>query len=187
MASVDTAHAQRQQCAAHAYACEEAPLAQAVHRLGWRVYATNHPAEERSLAQGVAAYRSEDLIEQGFGRLPGRSLSLTPRWLRDDQRGIGLLCLLRIALRVLVWMPLVVRRNRPPAGATLPGLSPGQPGRQTARPTTERMRWTLRGVTLSRIKIDGQLPYYLTPLHAVHKRILALMEVPLESYDGLVT
>src|SRR5205823_5762752 len=44
----------------------EAPLAHAVRRLGWRVYATNHPAEEVSLAQGVAAYRSEYLIEQGF-------------------------------------------------------------------------------------------------------------------------
>ena len=33
----------------------EAPLAHAVRRLGWRVYATNHAAEEVSLAQGVAA------------------------------------------------------------------------------------------------------------------------------------
>ena len=48
---------------------EEAPLAQAVRRLGWRVYATNHTAAELSLAQGVAAYRSEYLIEHGFGRL----------------------------------------------------------------------------------------------------------------------
>ena len=45
----------------------------------------------------------------------------------------------------------------------------------------------LRGVTLSRIKSDGKLIYNLTPLNAVQKRILSLMEVPLESYDGLVT
>ena len=38
-----------------AAACEEAPLVHAVRRLGWRVYATNHPAEALSLAQGVAA------------------------------------------------------------------------------------------------------------------------------------
>src|SRR5215510_11401663 len=50
-------------------ASAEAPLADAVRRLGWRVYATNHTAEEVSLAQGVAAYRSEYLIEQGVGRL----------------------------------------------------------------------------------------------------------------------
>ena|SRR5262247_2625562 len=73
------------------------------------------------------------------------------------------------------------------AGATLPGIYPGQPGRQTAQPTTEMMLWALRGVTLSRIQIDGKLIYHLTPLNAVQKRILTLMEVPLESYDGLVT
>jgi transposase len=165
----------------------EAPLAQAVQRLGWRVYATNHSAEEVSLAQGVAAYRSEYLIEQGFGRLKGRSLALTPLFLRDDHRIVGLLYLLSIALRVLVLMQFVVRRNLQQAGATLTGIYPGQPGRQTAQPTTEMMLRTLRGVTLSRIKIDGKLTYHLTPLNAVQKRILALMEVPLESYDGLVT
>jgi hypothetical protein len=36
-------------------ACAEAPLAHAVRRLGWRVYATKHTAEALSLAQGVAA------------------------------------------------------------------------------------------------------------------------------------
>jgi transposase len=166
---------------------EEAALAQAVQRLGWRVYATNHPAEELSLAQGVAAYRSEYLIEQSFGRLKGRSLSLTPLFLRDAQRVGALICLLSIALRVLVLMQFVVRRNLQQAGATLTGIYPGQPGRQTAQPTTEMMLWALRGVTLSRIQINGKLIYHLTPLNAGQKRILTLMEVPLESYDRLVT
>ena len=80
-----------------------------------------------------------------------------------------------------------MRRNLRQAGATLTGISPGQPGRQTAKPTTEMMLWALRGVTLSRIKSDGQLIYHLTPLNAVQKRTLSLMEIPLESYDGLVT
>jgi transposase len=168
-------------------ACEEAPLAHAVRRLGWRVYATNHTAEALSLAQGVAAYRSEYLIEQGFGRLKGRSLSLTPLFLRDAQRVVALICLLSIALRVLVLMQFVVRRNLRQAGATLKGIYPGQPGRQTAQPTTEMMLGALRGVTLSRITIDGKRIYHLTPLNAVQKRILTLMEVPLESYDRLVT
>jgi len=165
----------------------DAPLTHAVRRLGWRVYATNHPAEEVSLAQGVAAYRSEDLIEQGFGRLQGRALSLTPLFLRDEQRVVALICRLSIALRVLVLMPFVVRRNLHQESTTLTGVYPGQPGRQTAQPTTEMMLGALRGVTLSRITIDGKRLYYLTPLSAVQKRILGLMEVPLESYDRLVT
>jgi hypothetical protein len=107
--------------------------------------------------------------------------------LRDEQRAVALLCLLSIARRVLVLMPCIVRRHLQQAGVTLKGISPGQPGRQTAQPTTEMMWGALRGVTLARIKSDGKLMYHLTPLHAVQKRILSLMEVPLESYDGLVT
>jgi transposase len=168
-------------------ASNEATLAQAVRRLGWRVYATNHTAEELRLTQGVAAYRSEYLIEQGFGRVKGRSLSLTPLFLRYEHRVVGLLCLLSIALRVLVLMQFVVRRTLQQAGATLTGIYPGQPGRQTAKPTAEMMLQAFRGVTLSRIKSDGKLHDHLTPLNDVQKRILELMEVPLESYYGLVT
>ena len=139
-----------------------------------------------SLTQGVAAYRRAYLIEHGFGRLKGRALSLTPRFLQDAHRGVAVVCLLRIALRVLVLIPCVVRRHLQHAGATLKGLSPGQPGRSTAQPTTEMLLWALRGVTLSRITIDGRLLSHLTPLHTVHKRILALMEVSLESDGELV-
>ena len=134
---------------------EEASLAHAVRRLGWRVYATNHTAEEVSLAQGVAAYRSEYLIAHGFGRLKGRSLSLTPLCLHDEQRVVALICLVSIALRVLVLRQFVVRRNLRQASATLKGIYPGQPGRQTAQPTTEMMLSALHGVTLSRLTIDG--------------------------------
>jgi transposase len=168
-------------------ASAEEPLAHAMRCLAWRVYATNHTAEAMSLPQGVAAYRSEYLIEQGFGRLKGRSVALAPLFLQYDHRVVGLLWLLSIALRVLVLMQFVVRRNLRQAGTTLKGIYPGQPGRQTAQPTTEMMLSAFRGVTLSRIKIDGTLHEHLTPLNAVQKRILVLMEVPLASYDELVT
>jgi len=168
-------------------ACAAEPLAHAVRRLGWRVSATNHTAEAVSLAQGVAAYRSAYLVAQGFGRFKGRAWSLTPLFLHDEQRVVALLCLLSIALRVFVLMQCVVRRHVRQGRATLTGISPGQPGRQTTQPTTAMMLWALRGVTLSRMTIDGQRFDSLTPLNAVQKRILILMEVPLEIYTGLVT
>jgi len=74
----------------------------------------------------------------------------------------------------LVLMQFVARRHLQQAGATLKGIYPGQPGRQTAQPTTEMMLWALRGVTLSRITIAGKPIYHLTPLNAVQKRILVL-------------
>jgi transposase len=179
-----TVHSERVRVRAES---EETLLTHAVRRLGWRVYATNHTAEEMGLTQSVAAYRSEYLIAQGFGRLKGPSLSLTPLFLQYDHRVVGLLCLLRIALRVLVVMQFVVRRTLQKTGARLTGIYPGQPGRQTAKPTTEMMLFAFRGVTLSRIKINGKLHEYLTPLNDVQKRILVLMAIPLECYEGLVT
>src|SRR6266446_5709260 len=135
---------------------DEEALEQAARRLGWRVDATNHTAEDLRLEQSVAAYRSEYLIEQGFGRLKGCSLSLSPLFLHYEHRIVGLICLLTIALRVLVLMQYVVRRNLAYQGATLKGIYPGQFGRQTTRPTTEMMLRTFRGLTLSQVTINGQ-------------------------------
>jgi len=168
-------------------ASADAARAHTARRLGWRVSATHHTAEALRLQQAGAASRRASLSEQGIGRLKGRSLSLTPLCLHDAQRLVGLLCLLRLALRVLVWLQCVVRRHLQHAGAPRKGSYPGQPGRQTAPPTTALLLQAFRGVTLARLKIDGKLLYHLTPLHAVQKRILALMEVPLESSYGLVT
>ena len=139
------------------------------------------------LAPGVAAERRASLLDHGCGRLQGRAVSRTPRFVPDDQRVVGRLWLLRSARRVVVLLPCVVRRHLQQASAPLTGISPGQPGRQTAQPTTAMRLAAWRGVTWSRRKIDGKLPEHLTPLHAVHKRIRARMAVPLESSDELVT
>jgi transposase len=165
----------------------KAAIEQTARRLGWRVYATNHTAAELSLEQGVAAYRGEYVIEQGFGRLKGRSLSLAPLLLHFEHRIKGLIYLLTIGLRVLVLIQFIVRRNLQKEGATLKGIYPGQPGRQTVSPTTEMMLRSSRGLTLSRIIVDGEPHDHLTPLNKVQKRILELMELPLEIYSGLVT
>jgi len=66
-------------------------------RLGWRVYATNAPAEQLSLAQAVLAYRSQYLVESDMGRLKGHPLSLTPMYLQRDDHVTGLIRLLSVA------------------------------------------------------------------------------------------
>jgi transposase len=166
---------------------DKAAIKQTARRLGWRVYATNHTSAELSLEQCVAAYRGQYVIEQGFGRLKGRSLSLTPLLLQYEHRIKGLIYLLTIALRVLVLIQFVVRRNLQKEGSTLKGIYPGQPGRQTASPTTKMMLRAFRGLTLSRIIIAGKPHDHLTPLNEVQQRILKLMELPLEIYSELVT
>jgi transposase len=62
--------------------------------------------------------------------LKGHSLSLTPLYLKYEQRIVGLIFLLSIALRVLVLMQFVARENPKREGTTLKGLYP-----RTARQT----------------------------------------------------
>ena len=164
---------------------DQAALEQAVRRLGWRVYATNHDQETMSLKQVVAAYRSEYLVEQGIRRLKGRSLSLTPLYLKCEQRIVGLIFLLSIALRMLVLMQFVARENLQREGTTLKGIYPGQPGRQTTRPTTEMLLHVFRGITLSRITINGETYEHLTPLNPVQERIVELIGISLEAFSRL--
>jgi transposase len=165
---------------------DQVALEQAVRRLGWRVYATNHDRETMSLKQVVAAYRSEYLVEQGIRRLKGRALSLTPLYLRDEHRIVGLIFLLSIALRVLVLMQFVARENLKKEGTTLKGIYPGQPGRQTTLPTTEMMLCAFRGITLSRVTINGETYEHLTPLNPVQERIVELIRIPRETFSRLV-
>jgi transposase len=150
------------------------------------VYATNHDQETMNLTQVVAAYRSAYLVEQGMRRLKGRSLSLTPLYLQCEHRIVGLIFLLSIALRVLVLMQFVARENLKQEGTTLKGLYPGQPGRQTTRPTTEMMLPAFRGMTLSRMTVNGETYEHVTPLTPVQERIMALIGLPLETFSRLV-
>lgn len=108
-------------------------------------------------------------------------MSLTPLCLQYDHRGGGWRCRVRLARRVLGVRPCLVRCNLRQEGATLIGISPGQPGRQTTQPTTEMRLSACRGVTLARIKIDSPLHECRTPGQDGQKCILALMELPLET------
>jgi transposase len=91
-------------------AVDELALAQRIEQLGWRVYATNQPAEQLPLAQAVLAYRDEYLIERSLGRLTGHPLSLRPLYLARDDHATGLVRLLTIGLRVLTVLEFAVRR-----------------------------------------------------------------------------
>jgi transposase len=153
--------------------------------LGWRVYATNQPAAHLSLSQAVWAYRSEYLIEHGFARLKGRPLALAPTYLHSDARVKGLVRLLTIGLRILTLLEYTVRQSLAQRQLTLTGLHPENPRHATARPTAERLLAAFRGVTLSVVHLPDQLHRYLTPLSDVQQRILALLELPADTYSRL--
>src|SRR5205823_2470195 len=128
---------------------DEAALEAAIRRLGWRVYGTNQPSEQLSLAQAVLAYRNEYLVERSLGRLKGRPLSLRPMYVQRADHATGLIRLLSIALRVLTLLEFVGRRQLATAGVQLAGLYAGNPKRETARPTAERLLEAFQEITLT--------------------------------------
>lgn len=163
----------------------EAARQQAVAQLGWRVYATNQPADQLSLAQAVWAYRQEYLIEHGFGRLKGKPLSLSPMYLQDDDRATGLVRMLTIGLRVLTLLEFVVRRGLAQTQDQLTGLYAGNPKRATARPSAEMLLAAFKPINLSVVTIGPQVHRHLPPLSDLQHRILTLLGFSADIYTNL--
>jgi transposase len=164
---------------------DEVAAETAVRRLGWRVYATNAPAQQLTLTQAVLAYRSEYIIERGFGRLKGKPLSLTPMYLQRDDHATGLIRLLTIGLRVLTLLEFVIRRCLATEGSKLAGLYAGNPKRATARPTAELILDAFQEITLTIIQEADQTRRHLTPLTELQQHMLELSDFPLATYTKL--
>ncbi|RMF46300.1 MAG: IS1634 family transposase [Anaerolineae bacterium] len=166
---------------------DEARVAETLQQTGWRVYATNAPAEKLSLIQAVLAYREQYIIERGYGRLKGKPLSLSPMYLERDDHATGLIRLLSIGLRVLTLLEFLVRRRLAQEQSQLTGLYAGNPKRATARPTAERLLAAFKGLTLTLIVEPNRHLRHLTPLSDLQHRILNLLDFSPEVYTRLTT
>ena len=71
------------------------------------------------VAEAVWAYRGQNRIEEGWSRLKGKSLSLEPMYLREDERLTGMVLLLSVALRVLALVEWKVRSELKKRGEKL--------------------------------------------------------------------
>lgn len=128
-----------------------------------------------ALAQAVVAYRSAYLVERSLGRLKGCPLSLTPMYVPRDDHATGLMRLWSIALRVWTLLEYGGRRQLAAEGAALAGLSAGNPRRETARPTAERLLEAFRDITLTSIEGPQQTARHLTALSPLQQRILEMV------------
>ncbi|MBK9316132.1 MAG: hypothetical protein IPM55_18115 [Acidobacteria bacterium] len=160
--------------------------------LGWSFYATNGTRERLPLEQAILAYRGQYTIEQGFARLKGCRLGVSPLFLKLDLHVTGLIHLLVIGLRLLCLVQFVVRRQLAAAeiesDRQIKGLYKGQASRATTRPTTESMLAAFEGVSLMIGRNEkGQTVAGLTPLKDLQRRILDLLGFSQEIYLRLVT
>ncbi|MEO0769176.1 MAG: DUF4277 domain-containing protein, partial [Cyanobacteria bacterium J06649_4] len=156
---------------------------QAQQLLGWRVYVSNDLS--LSLSTAVYGYRNEYLIERCFGRYKGKALGLTPIFLAADQRVKGLIRLLSLGLRMLCLLEFSVRSELDSTRQELSGLYAGNPKRATAKPTAELLLRAFRGITLTVMKINDTLQYFLSALSERQQRILQLLGTADDIYLSL--
>ena len=159
---------------------DEEAIEQAKREMGWRVYATNQTT--LNLAGVVWGYRGQNRLEDNWSRLKGQPLGLTPMYLQFEDRIVGLVLLLSLALRLMSILEWTVRKKLQESKETLKGLYPGQAGRQTKRPSAELLLAAFKGISLAIIQMPGQLTAYITPLTALRKKLLDLWELPPDLY-----
>jgi transposase len=154
---------------------------------GWRPYATHAPKARLPLQAAVEKYRGQWQPEHGFHRLKGGVLKVAPIFLRTDRHIRGLLLIVGLGLRLLTLVEFVARRTLAAEGAPLSGLYAGAPQKATARPTAERLLAAFEGITLYTVRIGQRLHRHLSPLTALHRRILQYIGLPLSVYTALET
>jgi transposase len=158
----------------------EEVIEQAKREMGWRVYATNELL--MTLVAVVWGYRGQNRLEDNWSRLKGQPLGLTPMYLQYESRIVGLVLLLSLGLRLLSVVEWTVRKKLQENQETLTGLYAGQPGRQAKRPSAELLLTAFKGISLAIVKTAGQLTAHITPLKALHKKLLELLELPSDLY-----
>ena len=153
-------------------------------KAGWRIYLTNAPQAQLSLTEAVLAYRDQYIAENIFRRLKGKMLSITPLFVQRDDHAQGLFHLLSLAARLLALGDYTARQALAEQQEELSGIYPGNPKRSTPRPTMERMLETFDNINLSIVHLTGQALCQVTPLTAVQRRILSLLDLPTTLYTN---
>jgi transposase len=107
--------------------------------------------------------------------LKGAPLSLNPLFVKRDDQIVGLTNLLSIAVRLLTLLEFVVRRQRQQNQELLVGLIENNPKKGIDNPTTERLLKAFDNITLTIVRLPGQLIRHVTSLSALQTRILELL------------
>jgi transposase len=154
--------------------------------MGWRLYVTSAPTAELPLSKAVNVFRGAPLMERNFARLKGHPLGIRPLYVQREDHVCGMVRLLSLALRVLTLVEYVARKELQSTGETLSGLYAGNPKRQTARPTTERLLKAFGSIYLSVVHLHNQTIRHVTPLSVLQKRILNLLNLTPSIYENLV-
>jgi transposase len=156
-------------------------------RLGWRVLVTNSPKKRLSLVAAILSYRSGWCLERDFHLLKGNPLGIRPLYVKSDAQIVGLVRLMTLALRMLSVVEMQGRRGVTATGEKAKGYYSGQPGRQTDRPSGQRILETVtrQQLTLFGTKTRTGTQWQLAPLPGIVKQILGFLGLTETRYTSL--
>jgi transposase len=146
-------------------------------RLGWRVQVTNSPKKRLSLLASVLSYRSGWCLERDFHLLKDNPLGIRPLYVKSDAQIGGLVRLMTLALRMLSVVEMQGRRGVASTGEKAKGYYSGQPGRQTDKPSGQRILETVtrQQLTLFGTKTGTGTEWQLAALPEIVRQILGFL------------
>ena len=151
---------------------------------GWRVMATNAPSDRLSACEVVLCYWEEYRIEQHFHLLLSKCTSLTPIFLKKENRIQAMLRILMLALQYYnLWQYTIRQTLKKEQNSYLTNLVPGNPGRKVERPTTSLVLSAFRNVQMIYIMTDDhKASVHLQGIEEHHLRLLKMMRLPPDIY-----
>lgn len=155
--------------------------------LGWQVYGTNAPQEALPFEKCVLKYRHQSNIEGRFDDLRNKVAHLVPIFLQKDERILGLVNLLLLALKVCAVLEYKIAQALNKKDEELDRVYPGNPKRGTKTPSANRIFNAFSGIAIALVFNNYKLEYaMMTKLEPVQNKILKLLDMDTGIYNQLV-
>jgi transposase len=152
-------------------------LARAEALDGYYVLETTRTVAEADASGLLAEWKGQWEIEHRHRAAKG-PLRIRPLFVSSNQRIVGLITILGLALLVFSLMEREARRALGPA-AKVPNLLAGH---VAARPTGENLLKALREIALASVEIAGERYRLVAELSQLQQTLLALLGVPEQAY-----
>ena len=127
-------------------------------------------------------------MERGFHQLKDRPLGIHPLWVRTDTQITGLMNLLTLAARVVIYLEQRVRDGLQKAQRGLTGLYQHRDTKPNRRPTARKLLQALADhpVVLTYYNLDGKTGWHLSPYPCWVDEVLQLLGLAADTYTRLL-
>jgi transposase len=164
----------------------EEALKTRIMTLGWQIYATNMPIALLSLEEAVLLYREEYKIEHRFYNLKEEVTRLLPVFLKKENRIVGLIHLLMLALKIIATMEYTIKKKLEENKEPLAGLYAGNPKITTENPTISKIMHAMSSIAIAYIINDGKIVHcFINKLKPIQIKIMDLLNMDLQYFEKI--